>query len=280
MDDDIVIHALTPAITTFTTQFNRFAPLGFRNFIAVSNRMTAIRLPRAFNKILLLNPIQLTPSVRSALDDLGGVHFVACDLGHHMHVQEYLDAWPEAKAIGVKGLERKRPDVGWEFVCEKNGRGERVEDVSEFGGEIETVLFEGFITRAVAWYCRPSRTLIVSDLLMNLPATEQYSPSSASQGPGSWAFSQVANPYSLFFKCLINFIATTDTALMRRDAKRVAEWEVKRIVMCHGDVIEDRAEEAWKSAYEWFLMGGRIGYLRKGWDVWMRLMRRVGLGAW
>lgn len=198
-----------------------------------------------------------------------------------MYVSSYLDAWPGAKTIGVAGLDKKRPDARWDFIYDRSTG--KPETVFGFHDNIETILFEGFITRAVAWYHGPSRTLIVSDLLMNLPCTEQYPPSysSASQGPGSWAFSQVAHPYSLFFKCLIYFIATTDTRFMRRDAKRVAEWRVERVVPCHGDVINDGGAEAWKAAYAWFLDGsGRVGLARRTWDVWMKVMRRVGLGAW
>ena len=164
-DDSIVIRRLSPTITTFTTQFNRFAPLGYRKFIAVGNRATAIRL--SSSKVILLNPIQLTSSISSALDSLGGVDYIACDLGHHMYIRSYLDAWPDAKAIGVKGLDQKRPDVRWDYLYDIYDGNKKPEVVFGFEHEIETVMFEGFITRAVAWYHRPTQTLIVSDLLMN-----------------------------------------------------------------------------------------------------------------
>jgi hypothetical protein len=51
------------------------------------------------------------------------------------------------------------------------------------------------------------------------------------------------------------YIATVDHSLMRRDAKRVAEWDVQQIIPCHGDVIREGGNEAWASTYEWFLKG-------------------------
>ena len=40
--------------------------------------------------------------------------------------------------------------------------------------------FSGFSKKDVAWLHVPSKTLIVADLIFNLPATEQYSKSSSS----------------------------------------------------------------------------------------------------
>lgn len=160
---------LSPEITTFSMPFNRFAPFGYRNFVAVGNRATAIRLHNG--QILLLNPVPLEPTVRATLTALGGVHFIACDLGHHLFVKSYLDVWPAAKTIGVPGLEKKRKDVRWDFLCGDWMRGSP-EDEFDFAQDVETVMFEGFITYCVAWYHKPTNTLIQSDLLMNLPCTE------------------------------------------------------------------------------------------------------------
>jgi hypothetical protein len=187
----IIIRHLTPQITTFTTQFNRFAPLGYRKFIAVGNRATAIKL--SSGKVLLVNSIQLTPSILRKLDALGGVHYIACDLGHHMYIKDYLDAWPHAKAIGVKGMEGKRKDVKWDFIYDADIKGARPETFFGFTDDIESILFEGHITRAIAWYHKPSKTLIQSDLLMNLPCTEVSALSIPSSLP-RWHNSH-ANPF-------------------------------------------------------------------------------------
>ena len=52
--------------------------------------------------------------------------------------------------------------------------------------------------------------------------------------------------------------------MMRRDVKRVAEWDVRRIIPCHGDVIEEGAKEAWVETHRWFLEGDvRPGVFRR-----------------
>jgi hypothetical protein len=87
-----------------------------------------------------------------------------------MYVKDYADAWPEAKTIGVPGLDSKRKDVNWNYIY-KDWR-TSPEDQFDFAQDFETVLFEGFITYCVAWYHKPTKTLIQSDLMMTLPCTE------------------------------------------------------------------------------------------------------------
>jgi hypothetical protein len=262
---------INDSITTFATQFNRFAPFGYRKFVAVGNRATAIRLHDG--RVLLLNPIQLEPRVRAKLQQLGGVHYIACDLGHHMYVADYIKTWPDAKTIGVVGLPQKRKDVHWDFVY--TSQSTTPEAHFSFNDDIETVLFEGFITYAVAWYHRPSKTLIVSDLLMNLPAKEQYGPgTSADQGLFSREFAKRAHPRAIFFRRLLYYVACVDFALMRRDTKRVAEWDMQRIIPCHGEIIESDADEAWREVYQWFLQGNaKPGLLWRFKEPFMKAMR-------
>jgi hypothetical protein len=286
-----MIRDISPEITTFSVPFNRFAPFGYRRFVAVGNRATAIRLHD--NRILLLNPVPLETSVKATLIALGGVHLIASDLGHHLSVKEYLSVWPEAKTIGVPGLEKKRPDVKWDYICGDWSRG-GPEDEFGFAQDFETVMFEGFITYCVAWYHKPTKTLLQSDLMMNLPCTEvdinpdttttitnkgqQYAPPSSEQGILSRGFAKHAHPRSVWFRRLIWYIATVDYTLVRRDAKKVAEWDVERIVPCHGDVLHTGGNEAWAATYEWFIRGSpEPGLISRAKVPFLRLMRKIFL---
>jgi len=40
---------------------------------------------------------------------------------------------------------------------------------------------------------------------------------------------------------------------MKRDAQIVAGWDFDRIIPCHGDVIETKGKEAWRSTYKAYL---------------------------
>ncbi|EMD63113.1 hypothetical protein COCSADRAFT_337744 [Bipolaris sorokiniana ND90Pr] len=128
------IQDVTPRITTFKVLFNRFAPLGYRKFVAVGNRATAIRLHN--DRILLLNPIQLDQAVREKLNQLGGVHLIASDLGHHMFVKEYTDVWSEAKTTSIPGLNKKRKDIKWDYIYKDWTSSP--EDQFDFAQDVET----------------------------------------------------------------------------------------------------------------------------------------------
>ncbi|CAN9193108.1 unnamed protein product [Alternaria alternata] len=254
---ELKIRDVTPTITTFSTPFNRFAPFGYRRFVAVGNRATAIRLHD--NQILLLNPIQLENAVRDKLNRLGGVHLIL-----------------EAKTIGVPGLDSKRKDVNWNYIY-KDWR-TSPEDQFDFAQDFETVLFEGFITYCVAWYHKPTKTLIQLDLMMNLLCTEQYYPSSSDQGPLSHEFAKRAHPRSIWAKRLVYYIATVDYTLMRRDAKKVAEWQIDQIILCHGDILESGGNEAWLLVYKWFLKGtAKPSVMKRLINPIMKVARRVFL---
>lgn len=69
-------------------------------------------------------------------------------------------------------------------------------------------------------------------------------------------------------------MASVDYSLMRRDAKRVAEWDIECIVPCHGDVIDVDGKKAWEQTYEWFLQGDpNPGFLRRGIDLFLKRVR-------
>lgn len=73
---------------------------------------------------------------------------------------------------------------------------------------------------------------------------------------------------------LIYYFANVDYALIRRDAKRVAEWDLEKIIPCHGDVIETEANKAWATAYAWYLEGNAEASVVDRVRVpFMRLMR-------
>lgn len=87
-----------------------------------------------------------------------------------MHIHEHLTVWPSANSVGVPGLEGKRKDVKWDWIYIESMT--RPKQEFNFLDEVETVLFEGFMTYCVTWYHKPTEILIQSDLMMNLPCTE------------------------------------------------------------------------------------------------------------
>ena len=91
-------------------------------------------------------------------------------------------------------------------------------------------------------------------------------------------FAKRAHPRSVWAKRLAYHIATVDYTLMRRDAKKVAEWNVERIIPCHGDVLDSGGNEAWALVYEWFLQGdAKTSIMKRLMSPIMKVARRVFL---
>lgn len=116
--------------------------------------------------------------------------------------------------------------------------------------------FSGFANKDVAFNHIESKSLIVADLIFNLPAREQYSKSKGSIVQGIFGGFGSLNPYSWGHKKFVTtlgkdkeyvnvgwaFVYRVDTTFfskkniraMMRDAKTVDGWDFTRIIPCHG----------------------------------------------
>jgi len=245
---EVIIREVTPGIVTFSKPFTRLGILPF------GGRSTAVKL--ADGGVWLIASTPLTEATKKRLAELGEVKYiVGPDVVHNLFLPEYYSAYPSASLIGVVGhLDKPNlASIASNFTG-VYGRDD-ASDTSKFGytkdNEIEAVYFSGWKNQDVAFLHRASRTLIVADLLLNLPAKEQYS-APGSGSPYSFVGSGL-RPGTRFYKWMIGS-QSTDTKAMQRDAKAVAAWDFDRVIMCHGDVIETRGKKAWTDTYENFLV--------------------------
>ncbi|KAG5458363.1 MAG: hypothetical protein BJ554DRAFT_1419, partial [Olpidium bornovanus] len=116
------VRSLDPAITIFSRPFTR------SNFAEIGARMSVVVMRDG--GLFVFAPTQLDAATRGKIGELGAgrVRYVVCpDVGHHLFAGEYQKEWPEAKLVGVDGLQRKREDL--DFAAVFTGRGETVEAV-------------------------------------------------------------------------------------------------------------------------------------------------------
>lgn len=234
--DDLVIREVTADVWIFSRPFTR------ARFIPFGGRSTAIKLTSGDVWVLASTP--LTQDTKETIDKLGPVKWImAGDAEHHLFLAEYKKAYENAKLVVVERLLKKKTDEGLD-VAGAYGV-DPPETEYGFESEIKAHYFPGFVNQDVAFYHVASKSLIVADLLFNLPGTEQYSKSkSSSKVPIICKL----NPSGVVLKTLL-FKLGKDKDAMRRDIKAVSEWDFSRIIMCHGDVIEEDAHKAWKDAY-------------------------------
>ncbi|KAI0264761.1 hypothetical protein BC834DRAFT_826091, partial [Gloeopeniophorella convolvens] len=235
---------------SFCRPFTRFG------LFRIGGRSTAIKLKSGDVWVLASTP--LTDDTKAAIDRLGPVKYVVgADSVHHLFLAEFHRAYPEARLLSVEeAVEKKRHEnLKW------HGYWSDSDQEPSFGFEDEIKswpvhgllsYFSGFKNKDVAFFHSASKTLVTADLIFNLPATEQYSQSWFGSSLPLLGKFQGLSPYAMSHQHFAKHLGI-DAEAMRRDAKTVASWDFHRIIPCHGDVIEDNGNRAWRAAYKLYL---------------------------
>ena len=212
------------------------SPLRFLG-LEVGARMTVVRLPDG--RLLLHSPIAASPDLVRAVQALGDVaYLVAPNRLHHLFVGEWQQACPEASAYVAPGLETKRADLAIAGVLSN-------EPEPGWAQVLDQVVVEGFpFANEVAFFHRPSATLIVADLAFNVgessPALTRL-------------FFRVGGSYGSLTPTLIERLGIRDRAAYRRCLERILEWPFERVVVSHGDVCEKGGRDELVRGYSWLL---------------------------
>jgi hypothetical protein len=210
---------------------------GGMNFSA---RSTLIRLLNG--DLLVHSPSPIDDELIQQIAAIGRVeHIVAPGNFHYFYVSDWQRAYPDATTWICPGVERKRTDLHFDWLL-----GNR--SPASWEGEIDQVLLRGtrFIWE-VAFFHRASRTLVLTDLIENI----------GDATPGAddvllklwwkavfrmWNRPKPAPEYQLGW---------SDKAAARECLERILAWNFERVVIAHGDCIEQdahaRLREAWAS---------------------------------
>jgi len=195
--------------------------------LEVGARMTALQTD---DGLLLHSPLGVDAS---ALGGLGAPRWVvAPNKLHHLYVGPWIARG--AEAWGVPGLPAKRPDLRFAGVL----------DGAEhpFGDAIEVVPLTCFsLTNEAVLYHRPSRTLVVTDLLFHFAADAPWLTRVAMACAGAYP------------GCCTSVLERVgfDRPSARRDLGRIAALDFDRLVMAHGEVIDSGGRTAFREAFAW-----------------------------
>lgn len=208
-------------------------PLSFLG-MQLGARMTVVRTG---DDLVLHSPVAPDDALRHALADLGRVRWViGPNKLHHL----YLGPWMADGAAGWAGpgLRAKRADLA-------------------FAGTIAPDAPWAATLRPHALTCipfseesvflhAPSRTLVVSDLVFNLGADAPWSTRALMWAGGGYP----GVCCSILEKVLMT------RAAARADLQRILAWDFDRIVLAHGDVVEEGGRDALRQAYAWLGVPG------------------------
>jgi hypothetical protein len=205
-------------------------------------RMTVLRLPDG--GLLLHSPTRYSKVLKQALDAIGPVrHLVAPNLAHWMFLQEWQAAYPEATTWAAPGL-RDRKQVhksGLRLDRELTG-----DAPGAWGGAVELVMVPGgFGFHETALFHHSSRTLMLTDLVMNLEAEKVPS----LLRPIARLFGITDGMPPPYLRAVVK--------LRREEAAQAAQHLISlqpsRVIFAHGEWFEQNGTGALRQALRWLL---------------------------
>ena len=131
---------------------------------AYPTRSVILRLAK--DRLWVWSPVRLSDELRGDIDRLGRVaHLVSPNKLHHLHLSQWKSEYPAAKLWGPQSTVARYRELEFAGVL-----GEA--SPSEWGGDIDQVWFRGsFAMDEVVFFHRPSRTVIVADLIKSFDNT-------------------------------------------------------------------------------------------------------------
>ncbi len=204
----------------------------------INRIMAVIRL--SSGGLFVQSPAELTPEVKTALDDLGDVRFVAptSKLHGHLHMEQYRAAYPDAELLAAPGLPARRPDLRFDRLLGSTPDPRWSADIDQ------TALMGNWWITELAFYHRPSRTVILGD--MGYHITKNSSLEMRLLGRLGGIYERIGQP--LEYKLTVR---NEDT--LRESIRNVLAWEFDRVIPGHGDIIESGGREAVRDGFRWLL---------------------------
>lgn len=260
-----IMRKVTPDILISSAPFLRFGR------IKIGGRGTIVKL--ASGNLAVFSPVALTDKVKAELRSFGNgdiKYITALDQEHHIFLESWHKAWPDAKVIAPETLPSYREKQGYFKIPEgswtlfKKGDQASWKVSEEFDREFDMEYVSAHQNQELVFNHKPSKTLIEADLMFNLPATEQFSKSGVDAGSG----------YLTKLFCGINHtqgnatwqkrfiwyaISAGDRPGFNASVSRIAKWDFERLIPCHGDVIETGGKGIFEKIMGWHLDAAKKG---------------------
>lgn len=128
----------------------------------------------------------------------------------------------------------------------------------EFDAEFDIEFVDVHPNREIAFFHRPTKTLIQADLLFNLPPKEQYSRTTEGRNVWDWVLGGLGGTGGKAWgqRCMVWYVfGRADREAFGRSVERIRGWGVRNIIPCHGDVVLGDGGEVWERVMKWYLAG-------------------------
>lgn len=233
----MILKQLVPGALWHAPQPLRLGPLRF------NSRMTIARL--ADGGLWVHSPAQPRTALVREIDALGIVRdVVAPNRHHHRFLLPFLAAFPRARGWMAPGLQHTRPEFEHLQVLDADRR-------QQWQPELRGLFVEGLpVLNEIAWYHADSRTLLVTDLLLD------FSPDNAwPLRAGARLLTRPGRPSMGWHTRLM----IRDRDAFAASVESILALDFERLVLAHDRVIEEGARERFAEAFDWLLCSrGRL----------------------
>lgn len=205
---------------------------GIRLPLPFTTRMTVVRLSNG--DLFLHSPIKFNERLARELQELGKVrHLVSPNQFHYAHIGEWARAFPETISWASPRVRRRARarHVDVDFTRDLD-----VSAPEEWRREIDQLLFPGGYFKEFIFFHKTSRTLILTDTIINIELDKISEPwRTAVKLTGMY------HPYGqIFFGMRLGLL------VQRRKAKAaigmIRTWQPQRIVLSHGRCFDTDAD--------------------------------------
>jgi len=173
------------------------------------------------------SPIKLEGDLRAELDRLGRVrHLISPNKIHHLYLQDWKAAYPDAQLWGPRSTIRKRRDLQFREPL-------RHDAPSDWGPDIDLAWFTGsFIMDEIVFLHRSSGTVIIADLIEAFSDRFLCNHWSWWRRPIAYLDGIVAGKALAPLEWRLSFLNRAPARVAR---SKVLAWPCERVIMAHGE---------------------------------------------
>lgn len=209
------------------------APVSFLG-LRLTAETTILRL--SDETLLVHAPGPLTEDRLGAVRALGAItHIYVPNLFHHMYAQQWADAIPDAVVHAPQEIATKQPNLR---VDVRNNS-------APIDAHLDEIAIDGCRLGESVLLHRPSRTLVVTDLISNI-------------GRPDHAWTRAYTKFGKFYdrvalSRLLQWTSFSDRHVARRCVDRLLAEDFSRITVGHGDPVLADAREQLRDAYDFLV---------------------------
>jgi hypothetical protein len=188
------------------------------------------------------SPVKLTAELSSEVECLGSVrHLVSPNKLHHLYLQDWKAAYPEAHLWGPQSTIKKRADLRFREPLQDR-------PPPEWLADIDQAWFRGsFAMDEIVFLHRPSATAIVADLI------QTFRDRFLREHWGWWRFLARLDGLTRDQACAplewrLSFI---HRAPARRARDKVLSWNCQRVIVAHGEWLRANGKVFLAKSFRW-----------------------------